>query len=342
MAAAAASNTPAAGTAEPLPLTAGASVFTNEIQHFVTLHKTASGKYFGLSDGTGTHLVDPTAVKKVCYNSSQTGWNLDGRLSRACAPVDPTTGYTELPQHATCNRSRAGTWSVIQKGALKPGKDGSHWDDWEDGNILWSDHESERRWNLDGLPVVRHVGVGNLLRGLVDYGVGELRPSTIGSAVVNGEIDVTADFGSNCLGGFGYKGADGRGYLVNFMPEPNVWWKFLWNSTEEGWGLIRVGDTAPSTLEGQLTYDTSSGSYKLVFKGIKCATRGQITVYRGVGPTPETAVWSPGIVTSTMAEGEGWFAIQRDPNELQLWLPLAPVVFERDLYQIVLPACSAG
>lgn len=336
VAAAAASDTSASSVAWPLPLTAGASVFINEIQHFVTLHKTADGRFFGISNRAGTHLIDPMTVKSICYNSPETGWNVDGRTSRACAPVDPVTGYSELPRYATCNRAR-GTWSVVLKGALKPGRDGSHWQDWEDGESLWSDHESERRWNLDGLPAVRHTGEGNPLRGLVDYGTGGRHQPTISETIVGGKIDVTLDFGSNCLGGFGLGGRP-----TDFMPAPNTWFKFLYNSDEQGYGLERVGDTMPSTLEGVLTYDLVTGSYKLVFRGIKCATRGQITVYRGVGLTPETAVWEPGInQTTKVAEGAGWFGIQADPNELQLWEPLPAVVFDRNLYVFVLPACPA-
>jgi len=310
----------------------------NEIQHFIGLNKTDAGKYFGLSNEAGTRLIDPTMVKKTCYNSFETGWNVGGRTSRACAPVDAATGYAELPQNATCNRS-LGTWSVVLKGPLKAGKDGSHWDDWEDGDILWADHESERKWVVEGLPVVYHAAVGDPLRGLIEYGAGGRRQPTISSVVVGGKLDVTIDFGSNCLGGFGYEDSTGQGQLTDLMPTTDTYFKFLYQSDEEGWGIVQVGDRQPSRKEAYPMYDTVTGSYKATFSGVKCATRGQITVYRGVGPA-DSVTWAPGVDhRGEIGYGAGWFAIQRDPTGLQLWEAVAPVVFDRTLYQFVLTAC---
>lgn len=325
MAAAAAAGTPAPGTTEPLPIRPGARVTTTDIQHFIALEKTDTGKYFGMSNASGTQLVDPASVQKICFNSFETGWAVGGRTPRACAPIDPATGYGEVPANSTCNRA-VGTWSIHLV----------------DGTILWSDTMGDRQWAVDGLPVIRHTDPTDPLYGLVEYGVGGRKQPTISSAVNNSKVDVTVDFGSNCLGGFGYQDAAEQGYLVDFMPVANTYWKFLWNSDEEGWGIVQVGDRRPSTKEAYPVYDAVSASYKVTFTGIKCATRGQITAYRGTGPT-DSVVWDSGLdYRGEIGYGAGWFAIQRNPAELQLWVAQAPVVFERDLYQIVLTACTAG
>ena len=83
----------------------------NEIQHFVGWNTSPGGKYFCLSDATGTHLVDPAQVAKVCFNSFETGGTVPGHDSRACSPVD-ANGYAPLPINATCNRA-VGTYSVV-------------------------------------------------------------------------------------------------------------------------------------------------------------------------------------------------------------------------------------
>lgn len=325
MAAAAAASTPAPGTTEPLPIRPGARVTTTDIQHFIALEKTDTGKYFGMSNGAGTQLVDPASVEKICYNSFETGWAVNGLIPRACAPIDPATGYGELPAKSTCNKA-IGTWSIHLL----------------DGTILWSDNIGDRKWTVDGLPVIRHEDPTDPLYGLVEYGVGGRRQPTVSGVIVGGKVDVTIDFGSNCLGGFGYEVASGQGRLVDFMPmADNVYWKFLVQSDDEGWGIVQVGDRRPSTKEAYPVYDPVSASYKVTFTGLKCATRIQFTAYKGTGPA-DNVVWDPGVdYLGAIGFGAGWFAVQRNPNELQLWVAQAPLVMERDFYQVVLPACSA-
>ncbi|MFZ1626175.1 MAG: hypothetical protein WAT81_00035 [Candidatus Moraniibacteriota bacterium] len=295
----------------------------NEVQHFIGLNKTPSGKYFGLSNESGTQLVDPATVDKACFNSFETGWEFDGKTSRACAPVDPTTGYAELPINTTCNKA-VGTWSVILK----------------DKTVLWSDNKGDRMWETEGLPAIRHPDPTDPLYGLLEYGVGGRKQPTASAMVVGSKVDLTINFGSNCLGGFGYEDSAGKGHLTNLMPAPNTYYKFLYNSNEKGWGLVQVGETKPSTTEAYAEYDLVTGSYSTTFKGLTCGDRAQIIVYKGVGPTPDKVVWEhkPN-KTGTMAEGAGWFAIQKNPTELQLWVAQTPLTFDRDEYQFVLPPC---
>lgn len=325
IAAAVAASAPAPDADEVLPVTPGANVVINEIQMFLGLNKTPGGKFFGLSDQSGTHLVDPATVKEACFNSFETGWTVPGHTSRACAPVAPETGYAELPINATCNRA-LGTWSVVLN----------------DGTVLWADTEGERAWTTEGLPVIRHTGTDDPLRGLIEYGAGgRQQPFATSTAVKDGKVELTVNFGSNCLGGFGL---DEK--LTNLMPAEKTYFKFGWNSPKagadggEGWGIVPVGDRMPSVVESYAEYDTEAGSYTLTFKGLACGDRGNITVYQGTGETPETVVWDPGVdAKGVIGFGAGWFAIQRDPDELQLWVAKAPVSFDRDKYQIVLPGC---
>lgn len=322
-----ASSDPApSSTDEMLPVTPGANVVINEIQMFLGFNKTPGGKFYGLSNSTGTKLVDPATVKEVCFNSFETGWTVPGHGSRACAPVNPENGYAELPINSTCNRA-LGTWSVILK----------------DGTVLWADTEGERAWTTEGLPVIRHTAVGDPLRGLIEYGTGgRQQPFITSTAVRDGKVDLTVNFGSNCLGGFGL---DEK--LTNLMPVDKTYFKFGWNSPKagagggEGWGIVQVGDRMPSVIESYAEYNAALGSYTLTFKGLSCGDRGNITVIKGTGETPETAVWDPGKdAKGDVGFGIGWFAVQRNPDELQLWLAKPPVTFDREKYQIVLPACA--
>lgn len=329
LAAAQAASTPAPGAeGEVLPVTAGGNIVITEIQHYLGFNKTSDGKYYGLSDVSGTHLVDPTAVEMACFSSFETGWTVPGHSSRACAPVDPATGYAELPINSTCNRA-LGTWSVVLK----------------DGTVLWADTEGERTWTTEGLPVIRHTASDDPLRGLIEYGVGgRQQPFVTSTAVKDGTVDLIVNFGSNCLGGFGLDEQ-----LTNLMPVDKTYFKFGWNSPKagadggEGWGIIPVGDRMPSVIESYAEYDAKLGSYTLTFKGLPAGDHGNITVYRGTGETPETVIWDPGKdAKGVIGFGIGWFAIQRDPNELQLWQAKEPVTFDREQYQIVLPAIAAN
>lgn len=317
LAAASASATPASGVPGSLPLTPGGKIVLNEIQHFVGFNKTPEGKYFGLSDASGTHLVDPARVVLFCFNSFETGWYVNGRISRACGAVDPVTGYVPLPVNATCNRAQ-GTWSAVL----------------DDNTILWVDHESARAWEIEGLPVTRHTAATDPLRGLVDYGAGGRQQPFATAAVNGGKVDLTINFGSNCLGGFGLDDE-----LTNLMPADNTYYKFLYNSDLEGWGIVQVADRSPSKREAYAEYDPVAGSYTLTFLGLKCGDRGQVTVYKGTGPST-AVVWDPGkSEAGEVGYGVGWFAIQQNPNELQLWVAKAPLTFDRDKYQFVLPGC---
>ncbi len=310
----------------PLPVTSAGTITTNEIQHFIGFNRTAEGLYFGLSDATGTHLVDPARVRLACFNSFETGWTVPGFSSRACAPVD-VNGYAPLPINATCNRA-LGTWSVVL----------------DDASVLWFDFESERAWTIDGLPVIRHTAADDPLRGLIEYGAGGRQQAFV-TAVPDGSggANLTINFGSNCQGGFGLDNQ-----LTNLMPAENTYFKYLWNSPKagagggEGWGLVQVGDRAPSVHEAYAEYDPAAGSYSVTFTGLSCSDRGNITVYRGTGPATEV-VWEAGVdARGESGFGIGWFAVQRDPNELQLWVARDPVTFDRENYQIVwnLPGCT--
>lgn len=327
MAAAQTASAPAPdATTELLPVTSAGTIVLNEVQHFIGFVRTPGGKYFGLSDASGTHLVDPARVKLVCFNSFETGWAVDGRTSRACSPIDET-GYAPLPINATCNRA-LGAWSAIL----------------DDGTVLWFDFESERAWKIEGLPVVRHATANDPLRGLIEYGAGgRQQPYATAASDGNGGANLTINFGSNCQGGFGL---DNK--LTNLMPAIDTYFKYVWNSPKasasggHGWGVVQVGDRAPSVREAYAEYDAATGSYSVTFKGLACADRGNITVYKGVGPT-DAVVWDPGVdAKGDTGFGIGWFAIQRDPTELQLWVAKDPVSFDREKYQIVwsLPGCT--
>jgi hypothetical protein len=303
---------PAAGTTTPLPVTSAGEIQIDGFAQYVTLFKTTDGRYYGLSDASGSYLVDPAIVTRVCFNSSQVGWNVTGFTSRSCAPLN-ADGYAELPM--TCNKD-IGTWNL----------------DTSDGRKLWFDHTSERKFVRKG--IVSTVQAN----GLVTYGSYQPATVAIRAGTAAGTVDVTYDWKNNCMGGFGK-----NGLLTDLNPNSaDARIKFVWNSNKAGagntpgWGLLPIGDRAVSTKEAYAAFDTAAGSYSVTFTGLACNDRGNITVYKGTGPA-DNVTWD----LATDGFGAGWGIIQNAADPFQFWsiptsLPTGlSLSFDRTQFQLV-------
>ncbi len=334
-AAAIAATTPVTGVS--LPQTPGGEIFLNPFEQFWTFFPTSDGRYFGLSRPGATLLVAPTSVKAACFFSHRVGWGVNGGVSRACGPI--VDHFATLPR--TCNND-TGTYAVILKGALKPGKTGIDWQDWHDGEVLWADFVSERQHQFainPAFPLEAKRITSGLKSGLIEYGkpgVG-YRPATV-RAEARGVL--TLDFGSNCTGGFGL---DGK--LTNIDPTvPDVVYKFVWNSPKanaagsHGWGIIEVRDASgrvirrPSVKEAFLTFNPVTESWEVRFEGLACNDFGNITVYRGAN-LAGNVIWDPGIdARGQVGFGAGWFVIESTIDSYHFWsiapgLPMAMNLF---------------
>ncbi len=308
----AAAATPAAGTTTPLPVTSAGEIQIDGNAQYVTLYKTASGQFYGLSDAGGSYLVDPSVVTQVCFNSSQVGWNVPGYTSRSCAPLD-VNGFATLPK--TCNKD-IGTWNL----------------DTTDGRKLWFDHTSERRFVRRGITSTVQTN------GLVSYG--GYAPATVSArpGTAAGTVDITYDWKNNCMGGFGK-----NGLLTDLDPnDPDARIKFVWNSNKAGsnntpgWGLLPIGDRAVSTKEAYASFDAAAGNYSVTFTGLTCNDRGNITAYKGTGPA-DNVTWD----VATDGFGAGWGIIQNASDPFQFWsiaagLPTGmSLSFDRTQFQLV-------
>lgn len=337
----------ALAAAVALPDAPPMQVTANEVQQFIGLNM-IDGQFHHFFGGTHTSgFINPGDVQKLCYNSFETGWEVGKNHSRACASVAVQTnevgeqyGYVELPQFATCNRAR-GVWNMILK----------------DGTAVWPDTVTKNKVAFNGLPITYHTDPADPLYGLVDYGQGgHIQPTISAASDGQGGANLTLHFGSNCLGGFGQDDALAD---LRWTADNMTTFRFRYNcdtcgaNGQSGWGAIQVLNTDgtvkrdPSEkVSYDIEYNAVVGEYTLTFKNLSCSMRGNITAEIGrlADPSdPNSVVWDPGVdAKGEVGYGKGWFAIQKDPNELQLWVPTAGVTFDRTNYQIVIDPSICG
>lgn len=321
-----------------LPTTSGGKITLLPFEQYWGFTLTADNKIYGLSRPGETLLVDPRQVKWACLFAGRVGWGVDGGTSVACGPMltgdgSPVPNYARLPR--TANNDR-GTYAVIMKGALKSGRDGSGGaDDYENGEVLWGDFSSERKFTFDSdsaAPMQARLIESGPSAGLIEYGL-------IGVGYQQAKVGVgaggnlTLKFGSNSLGGFGK-----NNQLTDLDPSKPL--MYAWHSNDAngkgqpGWGY---GSTAPTTKTAYQTVD-ANGNFQVVFEGVTCGS-GNVTVYK-----PRT-INDQGVVTAWETEsdfyGAGWLVIQKESDPLQMWVPDAGVTFDRTEggQQIVLRPC---
>lgn len=327
-----------------LPTTSAGTVTATPVNQTVILNRTADGKYFGVSagDGSGTKLVDPTTVVKICASSAQVGYSfLPGQSSRACAAVDVTTDTVTLPN--TC--SRDGNLYTMHVA---------------DGSVYWFDWTSERKFTIPSdsmLPgVVQADGAHVVWNGYTGASVKVVKAGA-------GKANVTIDFGSNCVGQFGQMNdATGKsGRLVDMtVVDGETWLQFLYHSDKsgadggDGWGSEPWVETAsgytvqPSVIGGYLDFNVGTGNYFVTIPDVPCGSAGNITAYRGTVQDDGTVPYDPG--TSGTDDplkrpfGLGWLPIQADPTEAQLYPliqdPSVTASYDRTNFSLVIGNCN--
>ncbi len=334
---------PVAGvSAEALPVTSAGTVSATPVNQTIHFNRTTDGKYFGGSDASGTYLMDPASVDKICASSAQVGYSfLAGQTSRACATPDVATDTVMLPK--TCSRDQVlYTWHM------------------KDGSVRWFDWTSERKFTIPSdspLPGVVQPNGAHVVWN--SYQGATIKVVKTGA----GKASVTIDFGSNCVGAFGQMNdaAGTTGRLVDMsVVDGTTWLMFLFNSDKSGadggsgWGSEPWVETAsgytvqPSVMAGYLNFNADTGNYFVTIADVSCSNAGNITAYRGTKQADESYIYDPGTSGSDdplkRPFGLGWLPIQADPNEQQLYTllqdPSVTASFDRAKFQLAIGSCN--
>lgn len=295
---------------ETLPVTSAGSIFATPVNQVISLNLTEDGHYYGGSDESGTYLIDPANVEKICGSSFQVGLAINGSVSRACGVPDLENNQVTLP--GTCSKDvMFYTWHL------------------KDGKLLWFDLTSERMFTIDpnGLPGVVLANGGQI--NWDNYQGATVKVSQ----PIAGTANIKLDFGSNCAGGFGKEDEVGVGHLVDLdiSDLANKPLAFDWNANNAGadggpgWGAAPWSDdngnsVAPSAYRAYPGFAEDTGNFFVEFAGMPCESAGSITVYRGAKQDDGSFLYDPGFDANGQNPfGLGWLAIQGNADEYQIW-----------------------
>lgn len=277
----------------------------------VVLFAGVNGELDGLCATTGCK-VSAGEVKQVCFGSNPLGWpgkDKHGNIleSRACAPIANDLTVT-LPK--TCNNG-VGNWYARMN----------------DNSVRWFAPELWQRTGIQSR-VIDVLDADGKPAKAIEYGKNWYQPPLVTAAKgADGKAEVTLDFGSNCLGGFG-----GPLEAQDLM--------FVWNSNtagpngQPGWGINSI---TGSTKMDWLDIDGETFSFFVTIQGIACSDAGNITVYKALSGTGTSVVWDGG------ADGFGyaWFEVPEAKVINPFWTRGAGVDWDQVKFQIKIsvPGC---